>query len=97
MGIIGVAVVTMWKSGLGWFCGCLGWGCMMAALIFNIINAINLWGLLGGVFAFGGFPIMFFIVPIVLLMEGEWPIYWLLLPVGGLLIFIASRLGLGED
>jgi len=87
----------MLKSGLGLFCAYLGYGCGIAAFIFNIINAIKLWGLLGGVFAFGAFPIMFIIIPIALLMQGEWPVYWLLLPVGGLLLFIASKLGLGED
>ncbi len=49
------------------------------ALVFNVINAEHLWGLLGAVFAVVAFPLMFIIVPIVLLTRGEIPLYGLLI------------------
>jgi hypothetical protein len=74
--------------------GILGYGGMIAALIFNTINAIRLWDGIGGVLSVMAFPVMFFVVPIAVLMQGEWPIYWLLLPIASLFVCLASR---GEE
>ncbi len=71
----------------------LGVGCGLAALFFNTTNALHLWGLLGGFFAVAAFPIMFFVVPIALFMQGEMPVYWLLLPAMGLFFYLAQRGG----
>ena len=75
------------------FWGVLGIACGLAALFFNVTNALHLWGLLGGFFAVVAFPIMFFVVPIALLIQGEMPIYWLLVPTMGLFFYLASKGG----
>lgn len=71
----------------------LGFACGLLALFFNTINAIHLWGFLGGFFAVTAFPIMFLVVPIALLMRDEIPMYWLLLPLMGLFFYAAARGG----
>jgi len=71
-----------------------GVGCGLAALVFNVINAVHLWGFWGGFFGVAAFPIMFLVVPIVLLIQGEMPVYWLLLPATGLFFYLAQR---GEE
>ncbi len=76
-------------------CGILWIGCGIAALFFYTTNALHLWGLLGGFFAVVAFPIMFFVVPVALLMQGEMPVYWVLLPAMGLFFYLAHR-GSGE-
>ena len=71
--------------------GYLGAICALAALFFSVTNAIDLWGILGGILAVFVFPIMFIVVPIVLLMNGIIPIYLLLLPVMGLFFYLADK------
>ena len=69
----------------------LGMVCGLAALFFNTTNALHLWGLLGGFFAVVAFPIMFFVVPIALLINGELPVYWLLVPAMSIFLLLAHR------
>jgi len=63
----------------------------LAALFFNIANAVHLWGALGGFLAFVAFPVMFIVVPIALLVQGEMPVYWLLLPPAMLFLYLSNR------
>ena len=72
-------------------CSILWIGCGLAALFFNTTNAVHLWGFLGGFFAVVAFPIVFFVVPVALLMQDEMPVYWLLLPAMGLFFYLAQR------
>ncbi len=73
------------------YLGLLGWACGLLALFFNVANAISLWGAIGGLLAVGAFPLMFLVVPIALLMRGEIPLYWLLLPAWGVLYALARE------
>ena len=54
--------------------------CALALVVLNAQGAIELWGGLGGFFSVAVFPIMVFVVPIALIVDGTWPFYWLLLP-----------------
>jgi len=65
--------------------------CGLLAVFFNVTNAISLWGALGGYLAIFGFPIMFVVVPIALIMRGEIPIYLVLLVGMGVFYGLAER------
>lgn len=66
-------------------------GCGLAVIIFTITNALHIWGILGAFLAVVTFPIAFLAVPIVLLIQGEIPFYWLLVPAASLFLYLAHR------
>ena len=65
--------------------------CGLAALVFNASNAYDLWGFVGAFFSVVTFPIMWIVVPIVLLTKGIIPVYWLLIPAMGLFFYLGHR------
>lgn len=69
----------------------LGIACSLAAFIFNVGNALWLWGVVGGILAVVAFPVMFIVVPIAVMMRGEMPIYWFLIPAGPVFLWLANR------
>ena len=69
----------------------LGMLCSLAALFFNTTNALHMWGFIGAFFAVVAFPIMFLVVPITLLINGELPLYWLLVPAMTLFLILGLK------
>ena len=63
----------------------------LAMGVFTFINAIALWGGWGAFWSVVTFPVMFFVVPIVLWTRGEIPVYWALLPVGILFAYLSGK------
>jgi len=68
--------------------------CGLCVIFFTIANALHLWGFLGAFLAVVTVPIAFLVVPIALLIQGEMPVYWLLVPAASLFFYLAHR---GEE
>ena len=67
---------------------------ILALLLFGMAVAVNaynarvLWDSLGLLLGLVLFPVMLFVVPVALLLDGVWPLYWLLVPVAAVLFLL---------